>query len=76
LRKEIETLRADLAKSADKISQLERVNGEMERQARFAAESAKQESTRQESARQESARQESARQESTRQEIERTKPAE
>jgi hypothetical protein len=59
LRKEIETLRADLARSADKISQLEKVNGETQRQARLDAESARQESARQESARQASARQES-----------------
>ena len=74
----IETLKTDLARSADKISQLEKINAEMERQARLDAESAKQESARQERARQEnsrqaSARQESARQESARQEIERTK---
>jgi hypothetical protein len=43
LKQTIETLKADLAKSADKISQLERVKTETERQARLDAESAKQE---------------------------------
>jgi hypothetical protein len=43
LKQTIETLKADLAKSADKISQLERVKAETERQARLDAESAKQE---------------------------------
>jgi hypothetical protein len=66
LRKEIETLRAELAKSADKVSQLEKVKGETERQARLDAESARREITRQEIARQEGARQE----------VERTKAAE